>query len=266
MRFPLISLALALAGTGSLAAQGGTAVVLIDGTIPDSMRSGPAAVLPANFDMRFTVAFDGKQVGVQMEPGDQMKASLGEQMEGFRVVALWRVGVDSLHVGVLLPPELTAMMGGGSGFRMDLALPSVPDSLAVRTDTMMAWTDLERTSTVAGVTCHEWRGVAKADTMDFCIAPVTEAGLQAALGNVRNLMGFKALVGGATPSTRNGKPDPESGLPIRMITRGANAVRMELQQWIPGTPDASLFRLPDGLEPLPTEALQGIVGGAPTGT
>jgi hypothetical protein len=265
MRRPLMLAGLLLAVATPAAAQG-TAVITLDGAIPDSLRTGPAAALPPTFDMRFTVAFDGKQVGVQMEPGEQMQASLGEQMAGFRVVALWRVGIDSLHLGILLPPELTAMMGGGAGYRMDMALPSTPDSAFDGSDTTMTWTDLERTAVVAGVTCHEWRGVAKADTVDFCVAPVTDAGLQQALGNVRDLGPFKALVGGAKAATKNGRVGPDGGFPIRMISRGANAIRMELQQWVPGTPDASLFKMPDGLEPFPMEMLQGITGTAPKET
>lgn len=265
MRNPLLLLGLLTVSALPLAAQG-TAVVVIDGAIPDSMRTGPAAALPPTFDMRFTVAFDGRQFGMQMELGDQMKAGLGEQMAGFRVVALWRNGIDSLHIGILLPPELSAMVGGGTGYRIDMQMPSVPDSLVDGSDTTMTWTDLKRTATVAGVTCHEWQGVVKADTIDFCVAPVTDAGLKEALGNVRDLPAFKALVGNATPSTRNGKLGPEGGLPIRMRSRGANGVRMELQQWVPGLPDASLFKMPDGLEPFPMEMLQGLTGTVPTET
>ena len=265
MRAPLTLLGLLAAAAVPAAAQG-TAVIAIDGAIPDSLRTGPAAALPPSFDMRFTVAFDGKQFGMQRELGDQMQAGLGEQMAGFRVVALWRNGVDSLHIGILLPPELSAMTGGGAGFRIDMPVPSVPDSLIDGSDTTMTWTDLKRTAVVAGVTCHEWQGVAKADTVDFCVAPVTDAALEQALGNVRGLPAFRALVGNATPSTRNGKLGPEGGMPIRMVSRGPNAVRMELQQWIPGMPDASLFKMPEGLEPFPMEMLQGLTGTVPTET
>src|SRR5690606_16782708 len=106
------------------------------------------------------------------QPAQSMIAAFPTMdLSGVRLVAVVPVSGDSFHVGVVMPPEIAAQMGGGMGFRIDGAIPdSIPmpggfDSLMTEMDSITdaqrehltdSWKDTGRRSTVGGSACEEW--------------------------------------------------------------------------------------------------------------
>src|SRR5690606_9963148 len=113
--------------------------------------------------MRLTLATDGSRLGMQVDFAESMSMAMPNiDLSAIRVNAVVHPGGDSVSVGVVFPPELAAMTGGGIGFRMDLPIPDTVRNLpGPDVDSMMSAetpkvTNTGRTSIVAGINCEEW--------------------------------------------------------------------------------------------------------------
>jgi hypothetical protein len=101
---------IAIAGTAPISAQvppPGTIVISIRVKLPDSVK----VPLPIGntIDLQITVMTDGRRVAADLAPGPGMAAAM-PMLQGIRIHALYALGADTLHAGILLPP---AMAQGG---------------------------------------------------------------------------------------------------------------------------------------------------------
>ncbi len=267
----LVALGFAVAPTTGSAQQAapGTAVMRMRITMPtpDSTATAPSVSLPFDeLEMQLTYATDGQQLAMQMQFGEAMNMpgmALGEML----FHAIWNPTTDSVHVGVLMPADLVAQMGGGIGFRLDLAMPDsvalpggIGDSLTAVLDTItMSGRDLGRTSTVGGVPCEEWEMFTGADTAQVCLAPTPPA-IAAANRLLTTIPGMQAFgVAGLTERQRAlfGGRDL---MPLRlMMGRDGARIEMELLSSNTGMPDATLFVLSPDLDPFPIEMITGLM-------
>jgi hypothetical protein len=134
------------------------------------------------------------------------------------------------------------------------------------------WKDTGRRSTAGGLACEEWtmtvdpKDFPAADTtspqepveMQFCLAP--QGPLMAAWTEwaKRRLPQFM----------KNYEKLREEGMaqfggremvPLRMEMTGPLAMKLELVSMSDQAPDATFFRLPDGLQPFPMEMFRGMM-------
>ncbi len=279
------ALTVALIGLPSLlqAQGGGVSVWAMHGTLPDTIQKASRGML-STIDLRMTMATDGKRVSMLIAPGPEMiAASLTTDLSMVRLQMVMSSSDDTVHIGVVLPPEIAAMMGGGIGFRMDLPLPAsliegmLPDSMlaVLASDSLQAKTqefrNTGRTDKVAGLGCQIWTmtgfGGDKADSLEMCLAP-QPAALKAVSDAMQ--MRFASLFSTLKKFGRD-KANPfgtEDLMPVRFRMVGESDMTFELMSVSNDAPAASFFELPAGLEPFPMEMLQGITGaaGQPTGT
>ncbi|MEO8479939.1 MAG: DUF4412 domain-containing protein [Gemmatimonadota bacterium] len=279
------ALTVALIGVPSLlqAQGGGVSVWAMHGTLPDTVQKAARGML-STIDLRMTMATDGKRVSMLIAPGPEMiAASLTTDLSMVRLQMVMSSSDDTVHIGVVLPPEIAAMMGGGIGFRMDLPLPAsliegmLPDSMlaVLASDSLQAKTqefrNTGRTDKVAGLGCQIWTmtgfGGDKADSLEMCLAPQPTA-LKAVSDAMQTR--FASLFSTLKKFGRD-KANPfgtEDLMPVRFRMVGESDMTFELMSVSNDAPAASFFELPAGLEPFPMEMLQGITGaaGQPTGT
>ena len=107
--------------------------------LPDSMK----VPLPVGntIDLQITVMSDGRRVATDLSPGPDMTAAM-PMIQGIRIHAMYALGGDSLHAGILLPP---ALAGGAPGYRVDVALTS---SIRCAAPAVTCWTPSARSSQI----------------------------------------------------------------------------------------------------------------------
>jgi hypothetical protein len=269
------TLALLLSPVG-LAAQAGSATWMIRGAVPDSITQATGGAL-STFDLVMTMGTDGRRVGMLMTPGPDMTAgSLAMDLSTMRIQVIMGTARDSMSIGVSLPPDVAAMMGGGLGFRMDFAVPdSLPipfDPDTIPTGPRPTYVNTGATDTVAGLGCEVWTMTSPADSsgtggdLEMCLAPQPAAfkAFKTALGGR-----FEQLTSQLAKLAREQGDNPFTGrdlMAVRFRMTGEANVIVELQSISDAAPDASFFLLPAELQPFPMEMLQGMMGqqGQPT--
>lgn len=266
-RLGMLALALSPAG---LAAQGGSATWIIRGSVPDSITQATGGAL-STFDLVLTMGTDGRQIGMLLAPGPEMTAgSLAMDLSTMRIQMIMGAAKDSMSIGVTLPPDVAAMMGGGLGFRMDLPIPdSLP--ISIDPDTLKAgpqptYTNTGTTETVGGLSCEVWTMTSPADStgatgdLEMCLAPQPAAfkAFKTAFGGR-----FEQLTAQFTKLAKEQPSNPFEGrdlMAVRFRMTGEANVVVELQSISDAAPDPSFFLLPAELQPFPMEMLQGMMG------
>jgi hypothetical protein len=278
MRRSILTLA-ALAGVVPAAsAQVGTMTWVMRMDIPDSMESRTAGL--SEVEMRMTFASNGEMWAMQMQPGQSMVAAFPmADLSSVRLVALVPTKGDSFHVGIVMPPDIAAQMGGGIGFRVDGEIPksfdfpfdldSLMDAQQERSDAEKPTiTNTGRRSTVGGVSCEEWTittpGVADSTgpgepvTMEMCLAepsPMMKAWTEWVKARVPDIM--------KEYDEMNAEMRAEFGgrdlVPVRFGMQAPFPMVFELVSQSGEAPDATFFRLPDGLQPFPMEMFRGMM-------
>lgn len=285
MRRLLLAGSILFGAPAAISAQVGTQVWTMRVDLPDSMASRTAGLTEIEFKMTF--ASNGTAHAMQMEAGPAMVAAFPMiDLSAVRFLAVLPVEGDSFHVGVVFPPELAAQLGGGIGWRVDgvipdsLPLPATFDSLMqagneeAKADFKPEWKDTGRRSTAGGLPCEEWtmtvdpKDFPAADTtgpqepvvMQFCLAE--KGGLMTAWTDwmkrrLPQLMtGYDQLH--AEGLAQFGGRDM---VPLRMELTAPVAMKFELVSQSDTAPDASFFKLPDGLEPFPMEMFGAMMPG-----
>lgn len=281
-------LTLALIGVPSLlqAQGGGVSVWSLRGTLPDTVQKASRGML-STIDLRMTMATDGQRVSLLIAPGaDMIAASLATDLSTVRMQVVTSSTDDTVHIGVVLPPQIAAMMGGGIGFRADvpmtadfikgLATDSMIEAITMKADSLNAdaakpeFHNTGRSDTVAGVPCEMWTvtgGRNKTDTMEMCLAakPPAMQALSDAMGT--RFSSFTSAFAKLGSEMENPFGD-RNLMAVRFRMVGDADFTFELVSLSNDPPAATFFELPAGLQPFPMEMLQGITGaaGQPTGT
>lgn len=281
-------LALAVIGSPSLlqAQGGGVSVWSMHGTLPDTVQKAARGML-STIDLRMTMATDGQRVSLLIAPGPEMiAASLTTDLSTVRMQVVASSTDDTVHIGVVLPPDIAAMMGGGIGFRLDLPLTadfikglaadSMIEAMTMKADSLNSdatkpdFHNTGRSDIVAGVPCEIWTvtgGTDTSDTMEMCLAAKPPA-MQA----MSNAMGTRFVpITSAFEKLGSERENPfgdRNLMAVRFRMLGDADFTFELVSLSKDAPAATFFELPPGLEPFPMEMLQGMTGavGQSTGT
>lgn len=273
-RLPLTVLTLLLA-VMPLQAQSGTTVWSMRMKMPDSLQAKAGGL--SEIDMRWTLGTDGDRLGFQMDFGEGMATAMpGIDLSSIRMQAVVHSGGDSASIGIILPPEIAAAMGGGIGMRLDVAIPdTLPGFPMPNLDSLMnaqqgdqpTVTNTGRTATVAGISCEEWEMTPKqSDSLPFsgkismCLAESVPA-----------MRAFTSLFERYMPSMGFDFSEmKEMGrkwfggrelVAIRTVIGDNQDIVMQLESSTNKAPDASFFTLPDGLSPFPMEMIKGMAQG-----
>jgi hypothetical protein len=227
-----------------------------------------------------TLATDGERLGMQIDFGDGMVP--GVDLSSMRLQAVIHAGGDSASVGIVLPPDVAAQMGGGIGLRLDLAIPdTIRHSAMPNIDSIMAAeqgdepevVNTGRTSTVAGVTCEEWELTSQnQDSIPFggkigmCLVEQLPA-LRAFTSLFEKYLPDLGVDFGEMKERGRKWFGGRDLVAIRTIMGDNQDMVVQLESSSGTAPDASFFVLPEGLQPFPLEALKNMAGGAmQTGT
>jgi hypothetical protein len=250
-------------------APAGTAVFQMTVRLPDSLKA--KVPLGDSVSIQFTIATDGTRFAVGIVPGTMGSMPM---LDGLSVKTIYNTGVDSLHVGILMPPSLAAMSGGGPGMRIDVSMATIDSAITSVTgkvdssmthamDSVMTHMpapvmhSLGTTSTVAGIQCENWETITATDTVSTCVIP-TPPMLQALQDQMTQKAGLGKLLN-KYPQLAQMQAQAYGGrhmTPIRM-SYPRTGMHMELVSFTPGTPDAAQFELPAGLKPMPMPSMPG---------
>jgi hypothetical protein len=213
--------------------------------------------------MQMTAMSDGHRVAMEIVP-----TVLSSPTSGMLIRMLFTPGSDSIHLGIIFPPEMAAAAGGGSGMRMDgpismlgggnPLLAGIMDSVGKAMKDSLAKggvrpsaRSLGTTSTVAGISCEEWESVAMGDTTRTCVIPTPPA-VQALQDQFKSKSGMGALMG-QIPGMAEMEKTAYGGramTPVRMDSR-RTGMHMEFVKYTPGAPDPARMELPAGLRQMP---------------
>ena len=257
----------------AVGAQGGTATWMVRGRVSDSLSQATGGAV-STFDFVMTMGTDGHQVGMLLAPGPEMTAgSLAMDLSTLRVQAIFGANPDSMSIGVTMPPDIAAMMGGGLGFRIDMAIPdSMPipfDPDTIETGPQPTYANTGATETVAGLACEVWTITPAPDStghqgeaLEMCLAPQPPAfkAFKAAMGSR-----FEQLTSQFTKLAKDQPENPFEGrdlLAVRFRMTGEVDIVVELQSISDASPDPSFFLLPAELQPFPMEMFEGMMGAA----
>lgn len=273
MRLTLLAFASLLAAP--LAAQSGTTVWSIRMPIPDSLQGQTMGL--TDVDLRLTLGTDGRRVGMQFDFGEAMAAALPTMdVSAMRIQATTSAGGDSVSIGVVLPPELAAMMGGGIGMRLDLAIPDSLDLRGWDLDSLVEANQREqpkpintgRTDTVAGIACEEWRIPTEptAETPNpvpahLCLATSVPALSAFNTAVERQLPGFAGRFAQWKTAAREWFGGRDLVV-VRSVIGEDEPIVVQLESVSAAAPDPSFFTLPMGLNPLPLDFVKGIAASA----
>jgi hypothetical protein len=272
MRMSLLAFALVLGAP--VAAQTGITVWSMRVKMPDSLQARAAGI--AEVDTRITLATDGNRLGFQVDLGDAMASAMpGTDLSAMRLNAVVHANGDSASIGIILPPEIAAMAGGGIGFRYDVAIPdSIPGVPVPNVDSLMEAqqgdepdvTNTGRTATVAGITCEEWTVTPKvkdatATTFDHVGICVTE--------DLPALRAFTTVFERHLPDLGFDFDEMKAMgrkwfggrdiVAIRTVMGADRDIVIELVSSSTAAPDASFFTLPEGLQPFPMEMVKAML-------
>lgn len=265
VRRSLSLILVALAAAAPIPAQlpTGTLVMGVHVKLPDSLKMLPVPG-GSSIDLQITVMSDGRRVATDIAPGPAMITAL-PMLQGIRVHAMYALGRDTLHAGVLLPP---ALAGGAPGYRIDVPLTMLDsirrtsshllDSIGTKlTDSLRkafphpAYHSLGTTATVAGITCEEWETIILMDTTRTCVIP-TPAILRAMQDYIKRATGAQQLMD-QLPGMSEAAKAAFGGRDMTSI-RTVNVktgLLVELVSYTATVPDAAGFDLPANLLPFP---------------
>jgi hypothetical protein len=274
VRRSLVPILIAIAGAAPVPAQlppPGTIVMSIRVKLPDSMKV--PIPIGNTIDLQISLMSDGRRFAADLAPGPSMAAAM-PMLQGIRIHALYALGGDSLHAGVLLPP---ALAGGAPGYRVDVALTMLDslrrasshllDSIGKKLADSIAkvmphprYRALGTKATVAGLQCEEWETIIAMDTTRTCVIPTPEV-LRALQDYVKKASGAQQLMD-QVPGMSNAAKEAYGGRDMTSI-RTVNlksGLLIELVRYAPGAPDAAAFDMPPNLLPFP-----GVPGSKPPG-
>lgn len=264
-----------LAGSPTIAraqeAEAGTAVMLMRLSLPDTMAALKQTGL-GEMAMRMTYATDGRRVAMQVQ-FEAAQSVLGVPLDDVLIHAIFDPATDSMKIGLTLPPDMMASLGGGIGFAFAFVLPdtialptTMGDSLQVALATaQFSYRDLGTVDTVGGVPCRAYEMVTDSATATVCLARPP-----AALAAVNRMMERLPLIGPAFQNVSARQREllgHDDLFTIRMT--GAfqgGGMDLELASATSGPPDPGFFTLAAGLGPVPPELLGALMQGAVAAT
>jgi hypothetical protein len=251
-RLPLL---LVLAIAPPVAAQSGASGSVTFEITTQLPASSPAvATIGSDITMQMTMRTDGHRVVMDMIPSMSQSPVTGMQIK-----MVFAAGTDSVHIGILLPPEVAAA-GGSIGMRMDGPMSMIGSASSLR-DGMMdsvskvmgtpTYRSLGKTSTVAGISCEEWETVAMGDTTSTCVI-ATPPAVQALQDQFKTMTGVGAMMA-QIPGMAELEKAAYGGRAMTAIRtiNTKRGMRMELTNYTPGPPDATQMDLPAGLQWMP---------------
>jgi len=248
-----LAVVLAVAAAAPLAAQGtlvGTATFHMTMHVTAGTPGGAALPPGTEMEAEMTYATDGRHFVMQ----NVMNSSSVPMMSGMMTRMIFTVGSDSIHMGIVMPPEIAAQTGS-IGTKMDLSMAQLTaagkpaaalmDSV-VRANAGRTYRALGTTATVAGITCQEWESIAAGDTTRSCVIPTPPAlaAMQeqfktfqsaAILSNMPGLDAMQKQAYGGQAVT-----------PIRTTSTRTGMV-LELTKYSATAPDPAMMQLPAGL-------------------
>lgn len=261
--------------TPPLAAQAATMTWAIRGSVPDTVQAMAGL---SEFEFILTFGTDGARLGTQMTIGPTMAAGVvAMDLTSARVQAVVNAAGDTLSIGIIVPPELGAQLGGTIGYRLDLP---IPDSLALPTggfdlDSLLdavdegeqpRVTNTGRTDTVAGVACEIWTMQPPLDSMPSDSTEITMCLTEptAAMNAINDLtqsrlpnFGFDLEEMKAAGARFFGGREL---VPVLVVVgTGDQHVTFRLMAISDAAPDPSFFTLPAELEPFPLAMFQGML-------
>jgi hypothetical protein len=274
----VIGCAFVLAGS-PLAAQGvpaGRIVFSVTTHLPDSLKS--RIPIGDSITVQISAATDGKHFAFGVTPGEMAAMPM---LNGISVRAIYDKGADSLHVGILMPPSMAAMAGGGPGMRIDLSTSTIDSAMksmsgkidsvashamdsvaqkAMQMPSMPVMRSLGTTSTVAGMQCENWESTTANDTILTCVIP-TPSAIQAFQEQMKAKMGLAKLLD-RYPQIAQMQAQAYGGKPMTPIRMSESrlGMHMELVSITLGEPDAAEFQLPADLKPMPLPGMPGMPG------
>lgn len=249
------------------AAQSATTVWSFRASLPDSLQARTMGLTEVDF--RVTMATDGQQLAMQFEPGAGLAQSMSTMdVSGMRLQVIVPAAGDSVIVGVVLPPEIAAQMGGGIGWRLGFAIPdsvTLPfidaDSIAAAQENQEAPVRTGRSDVVAGFACNEWTMAIAGDSAGaprqqatLCIAdslPMVTR-ITDAINRRLPKMGYDIKQWIDNSATMFGNPNAAM---LRATFEGDSPLTVQLESATATAPDPSFFALPAGLQPVPQELL-----------
>ena len=258
-----LSLALLLAPPATLAAQdlpAGTITMQMRVHLPDSLKT--PIPLGNDINVQMSIMSDGHRLAMEVVPGASVP-----MLAGMRVLVTFTLGADSVHVGILLPPDLAASAGGSTGMRLDLPIATLGganplvarllDSIG-RTVTDSGrqamphptYRSLGSSATVAGITCEEWEVVIQSDTIQTCVIPTPPA-LLALQQHVMSMPGVQRMMA-RIPGVADMRKEAYGGREMTAIRteNSRRGLHIELTSYRAGVPDATRLELPAGLQPM----------------
>ena len=270
----LLAAAILLATASPVTAQGGatgTATFQMKVRMPESVQ----AVMPQgeNISMHMILMTDGHRIAMEI------LSDIGQSATGAtHVRMIFSAAGDSVHVGIFLPPEAAAAMGGASGMRMDLPISMVGasnplfghmmDSIGKSmTDSAgkpvqkPSYRSLGTSATVAGIRCEEWEIVGMGDTTRTCViaTPPALVALQQRLKTMSGMQGVIAQIPGMADMEKAAYGGRQmTAIRTETVKTG---LHLELTSFTAAAPDAALFELPSDMQVMPMPGKPG--GGAP---
>ncbi len=258
-----LAAAVAFAPT-TISAQQGTITYSLRGSVPDSISAMGGGI--KEVDLQITAAFETGRSSFTLGVGPGMDWVGGIDLSQARVIGLYRENSDTMTVAVVLPPELAVMMGGAPGVRIDIPVSGISDASQFNTDSLLReeqntrYENTGRTDQVAGRRCEIWH--VTSPTADgplvMCLAEAP------ALARRMYEFGSKASPFGSAMSEFQEVSRQRFGgrdmLVVRMeFTDGVDSFLIELVDLTEGKPDPGFFQIPEELQVIDMDLIQGLI-------
>lgn len=261
--------AIAAASPAAAVAQQGTVSYSIRASLPDTMASVVNGM--KELDLQVTLAFGSSRAAFTLAAGPAMQWAGNIDLSQARVLGVLNRSGDSLTMAVLLPQEIAMMMGGSPGIRMDLPL-STMNGGAIDTDSLLReeqeakYENTGRRDTVAGRSCELWNVTSPTAPrpMEMCVAeahPVAKRMFDWSdkVGPLSNAM---TEIQEASRKRFGGR----DMMVLRMrYSDGSDSFTMEMLDITEGEPDAGFFLIPEGLQVIGADLIQGMIQQQSTG-
>ncbi len=272
MRLGRLALVAALASAPStLIAQQGTITYAVRGSVPDSISARGGGI--EEVDIQITAAFETGRSSFTVAAGPAMSWVGGIDLSQARLIGLFNEGSDSITVAIILPPELASMMGGAPGVRVDFPISEMSASSKFDSDSLLheeqntRYENTGRTDMVAGRSCEIWHvtaPTAKAP-LEMCLAeaPPLATRMYEFGSKAGPLSSIMSEMQEASRKRFGGKDK----LMVRMkYTEGDDSFTIELVDLTDGKPDAGFFQVPEGLQVIGSDLIQGMIQAQTSGS
>lgn len=265
IHFNRLALAAAVAfAPAVVSAQQGTITYALRGSIPDSIAAMGGGI--KEIDLQITAAFDAGRSSFTLGVGPGMDWVGGMDLSQARVIGLLRENSDTMTVALILPPELAVMAGGGAGIRIDIPLSGIGEASPLNTDSLLKedqntkYENTGRTDQVAGRRCEIWH-VTSPTAEGPAVMCLAEA---PALAKRMYEFGSKAGPFGAAMAEFQEVSRKRFGgrdmLVVRMAyTDGNDSFVIELVDLTEGRPDPGFFQIPEELQVIDMDLIQGLI-------